>query len=461
MASTGSETFTLAATGDSIITRSVLAHEGNAAFDAVLERLRDADATTTNLEVVVADASSYATPPRTVRDQYQYLGSFPGMVIRSTPELLDELAAMGIDLYGTASNHSYDFGRRGMMSTMRALEVRNLAYAGLGRDLPSARSPAYVSTPAGRVGFVAACTSVAPGSEAGSPSSLLPGRPGISPLHVEWSYRLREDRLEELRTIGEVTGIDDAKATWIAREDSAGAAEDCYEFMHMTFESVESEGEEGIDLSSYAPDREEVLAGVREADATADWVVASLHAHQGPDGTRNVPETPPFLESLARDCIDAGADAFIATGPHVLRGIEVYEGKPIFYSLGNFFCQFETLDRLPAESFNYYDIDDDRYPSSVFDVRYYEDGEPTGNLAYPAYWQTVVPTCEFASDGDVERIELLPCSLGRERPRARRGTPLRATNEEAEAILDDLDTLSAPFGTEIRREDELGIVDLG
>lgn len=459
MVSTEPETFTLAATGDSIITR-VLPREGSAAFDAVLEVLQSADATTTNLEVVVTDESSYATPPRTVRDQYQYLGSFPGMVIRSTPDLLDELAAMGINLYATASNHSYDFGRRGMASTMRALEERDLPYAGLGRDLPSARSPAYITTSAGRVAYVAACTSIAPGSEAGSPSSLLPGRPGVSPLHIEWTYRLRQDRLDQLRSISDAIGIDDVKATWIAREDSTGAAEDCYEFMHMTFEAVDEAAEEGIDLAPHASDREAVLAGVREANATADWVVASLHAHQGPGGTRNVTGTPAFLESLARDCIDAGADAFVGTGPHVLRGIEVYKGKPIFYSLGNFFCQFETLDRLPAESFDYYDVADDRYPSAVFDARYYADGEPTGNLAYPAYWRTVVPKCEFAHDGTVVRIELLPCSLGRERPRPRRGTPLRATGEKAAAILDDLSDLSKPFGTTISCEEGIGCVDL-
>jgi hypothetical protein len=34
--------------------------------------------------------------------------------------------------------------------------------------------------------------------------------------------------------------------------------------------------------------------------------------------------------------IDAGADAVAGHGPHVLRGIEFYRGRPIVYSLGNF-----------------------------------------------------------------------------------------------------------------------------
>ena len=47
--------------------------------------------------------------------------------------------------------------------------------------------------------------------------------------------------------------------------------------------------------------------------------------------------------------VDAGADLFVGHGPHVLRGVEIYKGKPIFYSLGDFIFQNETLLRLPSE----------------------------------------------------------------------------------------------------------------
>lgn len=76
----------------------------------------------------------------------------------------------------------------------------------------------------------------------------------------------------------------------------------------------------------------------------ADLVVVTFHG--GAEGTRalHVPEVP---ESLAREprgdlrhwaraVIDAGADAVVGHGPHVLRGIEFYRDKPIAYSLGNF-----------------------------------------------------------------------------------------------------------------------------
>jgi poly-gamma-glutamate synthesis protein (capsule biosynthesis protein) len=43
-----------------------------------------------------------------------------------------------------------------------------------------------------------------------------------------------------------------------------------------------------------------------------------------------------YQRTLAKQYIDAGADAVIGCHPHVMQGIEFYEGKPIAYSLGNF-----------------------------------------------------------------------------------------------------------------------------
>jgi hypothetical protein len=49
-------------------------------------------------------------------------------------------------------------------------------------------------------------------------------------------------------------------------------------------------------------------------------------------------------KTLARAAVDAGADLVIGTGPHVLRAMEVYQGRLIAYSLGNFigYRQFGT-----------------------------------------------------------------------------------------------------------------------
>ncbi|HXG23747.1 MAG TPA: CapA family protein, partial [Chthonomonadales bacterium] len=41
-------------------------------------------------------------------------------------------------------------------------------------------------------------------------------------------------------------------------------------------------------------------------------------------------------QQIARAAIDAGADMVIGHHPHVVQDTEIYKGKPIFYSLGNF-----------------------------------------------------------------------------------------------------------------------------
>ncbi len=61
---------------------------------------------------------------------------------------------------------------------------------------------------------------------------------------------------------------------------------------------------------------------------------AAIHTGDGPEFLGREPRGD--LRRWSRVVIDAGADAVVGHGPHVLRGIEFYRGKPIVYSLGNF-----------------------------------------------------------------------------------------------------------------------------
>lgn len=58
---------------------------------------------------------------------------------------------------------------------------------------------------------------------------------------------------------------------------------------------------------------------------------------------------PEFIKIFVRKCIDAGATIVVCHGPHVVRGIEVYNSGVIFYGLGNFIFQHEDVDYLPEE----------------------------------------------------------------------------------------------------------------
>ncbi len=89
---------------------------------------------------------------------------------------------------------------------------------------------------------------------------------------------------------------------------------------------------------------------VRQAADQADLVLATIHAGaEGADQGHVRPGTEMFLGedrgdavSFAHAVIDAGADAVLGSGPHVLRGMEWYRGRLIAYSLGNF-LGYETL----------------------------------------------------------------------------------------------------------------------
>lgn len=76
----------------------------------------------------------------------------------------------------------------------------------------------------------------------------------------------------------------------------------------------------------------------------ADVVIVTFHG--GTEGDRAV-RTGTRMEHLGREprgdlrrwahaVVEAGADVVVGHGPHVLRGIEFWRGRPIFYSLGNF-----------------------------------------------------------------------------------------------------------------------------
>lgn len=83
----------------------------------------------------------------------------------------------------------------------------------------------------------------------------------------------------------------------------------------------------GLNLMNISKMQEDV----KNAKNQADFVVVSMHA-----GTEYTYNPDPDQIEFAHSAIDAGADMIYGHHPHVVQAIEVYNGKPIFYSLGNF-----------------------------------------------------------------------------------------------------------------------------
>jgi poly-gamma-glutamate synthesis protein (capsule biosynthesis protein) len=172
-------------------------------------------------------------------------------------------------------------------------------------------------------------------------------------------------------------------------------------------------------------------------------VVVSFHAHEQGD-TKEEPAD--FLRDFAHRMVEEGADIVVGHGPHLLRGIEIYEGKPIFYSLGNFLGQNELVYKLPADSYEEFRVDPLETPSQVFRSRTQNDQK-----SFPAdkrFWQTIMPVCSF-EEGELADIELVPVSLGHGEISHRRGRPKMAGSEEASEIFTRFEKLSAQFGTEL------------
>ena len=190
-----------------------------------------------------------------------------------------------------------------------------------------------------------------------------------------------------------------------------------------------------------APDETDLaeMAGVvKNASELSDYVVMSVHAHnQGA-----------YLQTFTHAMVDAGADIVVGHGPHSLRGIEIYQGKPIFYSLGDFIFQDETIQRLPADSYTRYGLGPDATVADFNEAR-------TGNETSDYESVVAVPTFD---NGRLVSIELHPITLGSpdDEP-ATKGRPTLADREQGRRIIQRLTEMSRRFGTVIDWQEDKGI----
>lgn len=82
----------------------------------------------------------------------------------------------------------------------------------------------------------------------------------------------------------------------------------------------------------YAPaDPNLIKKDIDEAKNNSEMVIVVFHY-----GNEYSTQPNAYQVSISHQCIDDGADMVIGSHPHVIQPIEIYNGKPIFYSLGNF-----------------------------------------------------------------------------------------------------------------------------
>jgi hypothetical protein len=199
----------------------------------------------------------------------------------------------------------------------------------------------------------------------------------------------------------------------------------------------------------------ELTHSIRDAREMADYVVAYMHAHEQSPGALEVPAK--FVVEYAHAAIDAGADVFAASGPHVLRGIEIYKGKVIIYSLGNFIFENDLVVPQPDDLYRTFKLGLDTLPAEMFDAR--SDHDRKNWPAEPKDWETVVAEVVFHG-GTPAQVNLTPVTLGYGLKRPDRGYPRLADATMGAKILERLQKLSQPFGTTIAINNGIGTIQI-
>ena len=224
--------------------------------------------------------------------------------LRADPELIDDVRRMGIDAVSLANNHMLDFGPDALLDTLAACDGASVARCGAGHDLDEALRPVMLNAGGLRVALIGVACTVPLEAEA------RPGKPGIAPLRIHVSFEL------EIGQQAEQPGSMPPVHTW-----------------------------------ADAADLERLTSEVARARAEADLVIVSIHW-----GVPGYWLSPCFNQILAEyqtpvghALIDAGADVIHGHHSHSLHPIEVYRGKPIIYSLGNFLFDW-VLEFMEPES---------------------------------------------------------------------------------------------------------------
>jgi poly-gamma-glutamate synthesis protein (capsule biosynthesis protein) len=253
---------------------------GDPAFAAMVTELHASDLVIANLETPL---SRRGHPVPKFRN------------LRSDPVVIDDVKALGVHAVTLANNHMLDYGPEALSDTLAACDGAGIPWCGAGRDIEEAFRPLTFDVRGCRVGLLNLATTVPMGFDAG------PGRAGLAPLGVDFSLEI-----------------------------DAG-------FM------VESPGAVPVVRTQVRPkEQEAVCQRIHRLKGECQWVVVSIHWGV-PDFWLSPAQgvLAEYQRPLAHAMIEAGADLIYGHHSHTLHPIEIYRGKPIFYSPGNFFFEFD------------------------------------------------------------------------------------------------------------------------
>ena len=417
------------AAGDMIIQQRIC--ESFEGYSELAPFIAQGDARFFNLETTLnREGSCYAS---------QFSG---GTYLRTDPEVLDDLLEYGFNMTSFNNNHAMDFSYEGLLETFDYVRQSGLVQSGIGRNMGEAAAPNYLDTPSGRVALIAVNSTFNPAMMAGEQSRRVPGRPGINGLRFEETLVVSPEDFEKITEIGDRTGVNAYRN--IVRSEGYGnaAADDIYELGNLRFQRGE---ETGMRTEVNKEDQNRVLKAIFEAQLQADYIIVSVHSHEISGVKKETPSQ--FLTEFSRACIDAGANAVIGHGPHLLRPIEIYKNRPIFYSIGDFILQLYSVAFAPEDFYKTQNMTSDDTVHALLAKR--SKSFTRGLMTDPRMAQAVIPYWETDENGDLTKLELMPIEMSMSDTRAMEGLPIPAKDT---SFMDRLAEMSAPYGTKIVAE---------
>lgn len=362
-----------------------------------------------------------------------------GTYIRCNPEVMEDMLKFGFNMTSFNNNHLMDFGHDGLLKTIENVDRTGIVHAGVGKNLHEAAAPAYLETKAGRVALIAVNTSFNPAIMAGEQSRRLPGRPGCNGINITRRIVLPKEQFEQIQAIGEASGINEAKMVTRREGYYPFLPEGMAELGELQFLLGEKAG---VAYEAKRRDVERTHAAIAEARKKADYVIISIHSHQLLGGDKTA--VPEFLSELCRGFIDAGADAVVGHGPHLLRPIEVYRDKPIFYSLGDFVIELYDVAIAPEDFYRSYGMDSNSPVIDLLEKR--SQGFTRGLMEDDRMLETVIPYWETDCDGKLRKMTLMPVKASKGEGKMLEGLPRPAVNTD---FMLALAKMSEPYGVKI------------
>ncbi|WP_165187825.1 CapA family protein [Caulobacter soli] len=425
--------FSLVAIGD-LLNSKPMATLDDPAFQKVVDLVKAGDVAIGNREGVILDLPTFKGQPY---GNGQMFGE---------AAMAGDMKAIGVDMMSMANNHSTDWGWEGLIEAQRLIDEAGLVHAGGGMTLAQARQAGIMTTPKGKVALVSTASTFKVNAGANDAfDEGVPARPGISTL------RLRKVNLVNAEQMALVRSLASERASPLEPAPKADARD--VTFGDQIYRLAPGSGPRiAYEMELY--DQAALLKAVRDAKDAADLVVFTIHAHESPTGLDDdTPAPPDFLLTLFHQTVDAGADLVLGGGPHSLRGIEIYKGKPILYGMGLFTLRAQ-IKASQETVFRVWPDETGHAPKPG------AGGANSGGGTPPKWLQGVVAVVDYDARGREKAVRLYPIDLQHTAEGGARGVPHLAKGAVAAQILADLQTDSAAFGTRIEIQGETGLIHI-